>query len=121
MDVFRLTPSKFLTQEEIDASNQVHFDILNVQNQPHIEWPQNFVVAKAYVAQLDRSGALSAARLTALKTALAKAEHSSSKDTKELQAMAGALEKDAASSKSPADANRMKALAAILRKNAGKA
>lgn len=121
VDVFRLTPSKFLTQEEIDASNQVHFDILNVQNQPHIEWPQNFVVAKAYVAQLDRSGALSAARLTALKTALAKAEHSSSKDTKELQAMAGALEKDAASSKSPADANRMKALAAILRKNAGKA
>jgi hypothetical protein len=120
VDVFKLVPTKFLTQEEIDASNQVHYDTLNVQNQPHIEWPQNFVVAKAYVAQLDRGHALPAARLTALKSAITKAEGSGAKDAKELQSMAGALEKDAASSKSPADANRMKALAAILRKNAGK-
>ncbi len=34
VDVFKLMPSKFLTQNEIDASNQVHFDELNVQNQP---------------------------------------------------------------------------------------
>jgi hypothetical protein len=33
VDVFRLTPSKFLTQEEIDASNQVHMDLLNVLSQ----------------------------------------------------------------------------------------
>ncbi len=60
VDVFRMTPSKFLTQEEIDASNQVHFDILNVQSQPKIVWPQNLIVGKAYVAQLERSGALAA-------------------------------------------------------------
>lgn len=46
VNVFRLTPSKFLTQEEIDASNQVHLDILNVQSQPKIVWPQNLISAK---------------------------------------------------------------------------
>ncbi|HTQ96072.1 MAG TPA: hypothetical protein VMH89_04665, partial [Candidatus Acidoferrum sp.] len=34
VDVFKLLPSKFLTQREIDAANQVHYDELNVQNQP---------------------------------------------------------------------------------------
>ena len=67
VDVFKLVPNKFLTQNEIDAANQVHFDELNVQNQPKIVWPQNLIVAKAYVAQLERSGALGAARLAALK------------------------------------------------------
>ena len=36
VDVFKLVPSKFLTQNEIDAANQVHFDELNVQNQPKL-------------------------------------------------------------------------------------
>ena len=45
-------PSKFITQNEIDAANQVHFDELNVQNQPKITWPANFVVARAYIDQL---------------------------------------------------------------------
>ena len=74
VDVFRLVPSKFLTQNEIDASNQVHFDELNVQNQPKIVWPQNLIVGKAYVAQLERSGALAAPRIASLKAAIAKVE-----------------------------------------------
>ncbi|HLK69565.1 MAG TPA: hypothetical protein VKU19_39315 [Bryobacteraceae bacterium] len=117
VDVFRLTPSKFLTQEEIDASNQVHFDILNVQSQPKIEWPQNLTVGKAYVAQLERSGALGAARIASLKEAIAKVEKpgSSRKDTAELQAMGNALDKDAANAKSATDAGRMRALAAIMK------
>jgi hypothetical protein len=117
VDVFRLTPSKFLTQEEIDASNQVHFDILNVQSQPQIVWPQNLIVGKAYVVQLERSGALPAPRLTSLKAAIAKIEKpgASRKDTADLQAMGTALDKDAATAKSAADAGRMRALAAILK------
>ena len=58
VDVFKLVPSKFLTQNEIDAANQVHFDELNVQNQPKFTWPSNFVVARAYIDQLARSDAL---------------------------------------------------------------
>lgn len=120
VDVFKLIPSKFLSQEEIDASNQVHFDILNVQNQPHIEWPHNLVVAKAYVVQLDRSNALAPARMTALKTAIAKVESpgATRKDSADLSAMATSLDKDAGSAKTTADANRMHALAAILREKA---
>ena len=117
VDVFRLAPSKFLTQEEIDASNQVHFDILNVQSQPKIVWPQNLIVGKAYVAQLERSGALAAARIASLKAAIAKVEKpgASRKDSADLQSMGDALDKDAASAKSATDAGRMRALAAILK------
>ncbi len=61
VDVFKLVPNKFITQNEIDAANQVHFDELNVQNQPKITWPSNFVVARAYLDQLARSSALGAA------------------------------------------------------------
>jgi hypothetical protein len=119
VDVFRLTPSKFLTQEEIDASNQVHMDILNVQSQPKIVWPQNLIVGKAYVAQLERSGALTAPRTASLKAAIAKVEKpgASRKDTAELKTMGESLDKDAAKAKSPADTNRMHALAAILKAN----
>jgi hypothetical protein len=120
VDVFRMMPSKFISQEEIDAANQVHFDILNVQSQPKVVWPQNLIVAKAYVAQLDRSGALAPTRISALKTGIAKVEAAGStrKDASDLQSMAGALEKDAAKAKTPADAGRMNALAAILKKSA---
>ena len=116
VDVFRMTPSKFLTQEEIDAANQVHLDILNVQSQPKIEWPKNLIVGKAYVAQLERDNAVPAARMTALKAAIAKVERpgASKKDTSDLKSMGSALQKGAASAKSPADATRMKALAEIL-------
>jgi hypothetical protein len=119
VDVFRLVPSKFLTQEEIDASNQVHFDILNVQSQPKIVWPQNLIVGKAYVAQLERSGALAAPRLASLKAAIAKVEKpgASRKDSADLKSIGETLDKDAAKAKSPADGVRMHALAAILKQN----
>ncbi len=113
VDVLRLVPNKFLTQNEIDASNQIHFDELNVQNQPHIEWPKNFIVAKAYLDQLARGNSVSAQRITAMNAAVAKAESSS--DRKELKTMAASLEKDAAKAKTVADTNRMKALAAIFK------
>ncbi len=119
VDVFRLAPSKFLTQEEIDASNQVHFDILNVQSQPKIVWPQNLIVGKAYVAQLERSGALTAVRMASLKAAIAKVEKpgSSRKDSADLAAIGSALDKDAANVKSATDAGRMRALAAIMKQH----
>jgi hypothetical protein len=122
VDIFKMTPSKFITQEEIDAANQVHYDELNVQNQPKIVWPQNFVVARAYIAQLDRSGALKASQTAALKAAIAKVEQpgASHKDGALLTAMALSFEKDAASAKNAADGARFKALAEILKKNAAK-
>jgi len=117
VDVLKFVPNKFLTQNEIDAANQVHYDELNVQNQPKITWPQNLVVAKAYVDQLARSGALAPDRISALKDAMAKVEapRSSRADAQKLVAMAGELEKDAAG-KSATDGDRMRAMAGIFRK-----
>ena len=117
VDVFKLAPSKFITQNEIDAANQVHFDELNVQNQPKITWPANFVVARAYIDQLSRSGALAPQRIAALNAAIAEVEASRSegKGAADLKAMAVILDKDAGAAKTPADAERMRALAAIIK------
>ena len=90
-----------------------------IQNQPKITWPANFIVARAYIDQLNRSSALAPQRITALNGAIAKVEASRSnrKDVDQLQAMAGSLDKDAAQAKTPADAERMRALAAIIKKS----
>jgi len=117
VDVFKLVPNKNITQNEIDASNQVHFDELNVQNQPKIVWPQNLVVAKAYVDQLARGTSVTAQRIEAINAAIAKVEASGTdkKAVAELKSIGASLDRDAAAAKTPADAGRMKALAAIIR------
>ncbi|HUA83853.1 MAG TPA: hypothetical protein VMB85_08330 [Bryobacteraceae bacterium] len=105
VDVFRLTPSKFLTQNEIDAANQVHFDELNVQDQPHFTWPKNFVVGRAYLDQLARSEALPATQIESIRSAM--------DSRRNLESLASMLNQSAASAQ-PADASRMRALAEIL-------
>jgi hypothetical protein len=117
VDVFKLVPSKFLTQNEIDASNQVHFDELNVQNQPKIVWPQSFVVAHAYLDQLARGSSMTAERIAALNAAIARVEATPSNKTavSQLKTMGLAVDKDAATAKTPADADRMRAIAAIIK------
>ena len=116
LDVFELTPTKFLTQNEIDAAKTVRVDELNVQNQQKLEWPAKLVVAKAYVDQLSRSQALPADKITALQKAIQSAEnsHMSQAALRNLKGMASQLQNDAGSAKSQSDAARLKALAEIL-------
>jgi hypothetical protein len=118
LDVFELTPTKFLTQNEIDAAKIVHVNELNVQNQQKIEWPAKLVVAKAYVDQLNRSQALPADQLAALQKNITSAESSrmSGRSLRKLKAMAPSFEKSAATAKTPADAARLHALAEVLAK-----
>jgi hypothetical protein len=117
LDVFELTPTKFLTQNEIDAAKAVRVSELNVQNQQKIEWPAQLVVAKAYVDQLSRSQALPADRIVALQKAIQSAESSHMNKGKlgKLNKMAPSLEKSAITAKTPADAARLHALADILK------
>jgi hypothetical protein len=117
LDTFELTPTQFLTQNEIDAAKSVRVDYLNVQNQQKIEWPSNLVVAKAYVDQLERSQALPADKIASLRKAIAAAEASKLNKGKvaKLGAFAPSLEKSATAAKSPADAQRLQSLAAILK------
>ena len=117
LDVFELTPTKFLSQNEIDAAKTVRFAEQNVQNQQKIEWPAKLVVAKAYVDQLSRSQALPATRIADLQKAMQTAEtsHMSKSQTAKLKGMAPWLEKSAATAKTPADSMRMHALADVLK------
>jgi hypothetical protein len=116
LDVFELTPTKFLTQNEINAAKSVHVTELNVQNQQKIEWPANLAVAKAYLDQLSRSQALPTDEIAALQKAIHNAESSHvSKDAlAELKRLVPSLQKDADQAKDHMDSTRLRALAEIL-------
>ena len=120
LDIFELTPTKHLTQNEIDAAKAVRVAELNVQNQERIEWPRTLVVAKAYVDQLERSQALPADRIAALRQAIQNAEGSGmkQKELAKLKSLASSLEKSAAGTKSAADSTRLQALAEVLKQPA---
>jgi hypothetical protein len=117
LDVFRLTPTKFLTQNEIDAAKTIQVTELNVQDQQKLEWPAKLVVAKAYVDQLSRSQALPASQIAQLQKAIRSADGSplSKNRIAKLKRIAPALEKSAATAKTPADSMRMRALADVLK------
>jgi hypothetical protein len=117
LDVFELTPTKFLTQDEIDAAKTVRVSELNVQDQQKIDWPAQLVIAKAYLDQLERSEALPAERIATLRAAIEAAEtsHMSKSDLAKLKRMASSLDKSANTAKSPADSKRLQALADILK------
>jgi hypothetical protein len=114
LDIFELTPTKNLTQNEIDAAKAVRVAELNVQNQEKIEWPRQLVVAKAYIDQLERSQALPSDQIAALRQAIQKAE--SSRKLEKLRSLAPSLEKSALQAKGAADSDRLKALAEIMRR-----
>ena len=110
LDVFKLTPTKDITQHEIDAASQIHLPEFNAQAPTKIVYPANFVTARAYVDQLARTNALTGDKATAIRTAMEK------KNAKALKTFAATLEKGAATAATPADASRMTLLAEILKK-----
>jgi hypothetical protein len=113
LDVLELQPSAQLTQNEIDAAKLVKLAYQNVQDQQRLTWPATFVVARAYLDQLDRSRGLAADRIGAARSILASAERRS-RDARRsmLTTLATDLERNAASG---ADAARVRTLAAVIR------
>jgi len=77
LDIFELTPSAFLSKNEIDAATSVKLDYLNTQGQPMFVWPPTFALARAFVDQLERSQGLSADRIAAVRRQLTDAERAS--------------------------------------------
>ena len=57
IDIFSLTPSEYLSQNEIDAAMMIRNEELNTQEQQKIVWPAAMPVARAYLDQLTRSKA----------------------------------------------------------------
>jgi hypothetical protein len=120
LDIFELSSSKFLTQNEIDAAKTVRVSELNVQNQQRIEWPAQLVVAKAYLDQLERSQALPADQIAAVRNAIQSAESSqlNRRDLAKLRGFVRSLKESARTTKSAIDSKRLQALAEILQRPA---
>ena len=113
LDVLELTPSEFLSQNEIDAAKTVKADFLNPQGQPKFVWPASFSLSRAYVDQLERSKGLGAARLATIRTALTTAEKQSAAARRAtLTRLAASLDADA---KKSADAAKVGTLAKSVR------
>ena len=74
LDIFALTPSPFLTQNEIDAAKTVPYDYLNTQGQQQMVWPPSFALAGAYLDQLARIGDLPAERIARVRRGLVSAQ-----------------------------------------------
>ena len=74
LDVLKLLPSIYLSQNEIDAATLVTVETLNAQQQQSIEWPNRPSVARAYLDQLDRSKAIPVNRSDTLKNVLDRIE-----------------------------------------------
>ncbi len=112
LDIFELTPSAWVSQNEIDAAKTVVFDYLNAQGQPKLVWPPSFAMARAFVDQLERSNGLPATRISATRESLRTAERANSAARAlALTQMATQLGTETASSP---DAGKVRMLASAL-------
>jgi hypothetical protein len=117
LDIFELTPSAFLSQNEIDAAKTVVLDHFNAQGQPKLVWPPSFALARAYLDQLERSNCLGRARVAAVRDGLAAAERASGAQRRDtLVQIASQLDGDARTS---CDSPRVQKLAAAAQDLAG--
>ena len=118
LDIFELGPTRFLTQNEIDAAKTVRVAELNVQNQQKIEWPAQLVVAKAYLDQLERSQGMPADQIAALRKAIEKAESSrlNPRELARLRSFTWSLKKSARTTRIAVDSKRLQELAEILQR-----
>jgi hypothetical protein len=121
IDVFSLTPSEYLSQNEIDAAMMIRTEELNTQQQTKVVWPPSTAVARAYVDQLGRSHGIQPERARAVKAALDRAdgirtgkERGATAALDQLDALATQLESDAGAA-AGRDAARLKSLAATIK------
>lgn len=113
LDIFELTPNPLLTRNEIEAANTVTFEYLNPQGQPKFTWPTTFVLAKAYVDQLDRNDTLGDEDLTDIRTRIAAAEKTNGSERSDLLTnLADRLEGEASATN---DSEKVEKLAQTLR------
>lgn len=113
LDVLELTPSDYLSANEIAAATLVQHDLNNPQNQMRNTWPAHPVVARAYLDQLVRYGGLVPARSTEIGAAIDAAEAATGPArTAVYKKLAKALASDI---KTASDPVRVKALAAVVR------
>ncbi len=120
LDVLRLLPSEYLSENEIAAASLVAPATVNPQHQQRYDWPSQPVVALAYLDQLRRSNSLDAGQIDAVTGALDLARQALTGDTQADTVTADQLETLAAqvtgsSDSAPErDQSRLQALASAL-------
>jgi hypothetical protein len=126
VDIFKLKPSEYLTQNELDAAMMIRAEEVNTQLQTKINWPAATPIAKAYLDQLARSNAIQPDRARAVRSALDRVdgfrtgkERGAAAALDQLDALAKQLESDAAAA-TGRNADRLKSLAATLKGRAAK-
>jgi len=77
MDIYELVPNGLITENELAAAKTVRMPYWNTQDQQKYVWAPSFVVARAYVDQLERSKGLTADMLASTRAALQNAERAS--------------------------------------------
>ncbi|MTI88956.1 MAG: hypothetical protein FH748_13430 [Balneolaceae bacterium] len=120
LDIFKLKPNAYISENEIAAANAVKLDYLNAQGQPKFKWADTYTVARAYVDQLERNSAMDDNGILALRKGLFNAEHAEMLSDEEttyreneiLQSLAGILDSEANSSDY---GDKMRTLAKTLR------
>jgi hypothetical protein len=117
LDIFEMIPSEFITQNEIDAANTVVLEYFNPQGQPKFVWPASKPLVRAYLDQLERNRELDMVSITALRSALARAE--SMNGTRQREALRTlASEAEALASRS-SNSRKVTEVARVLRELAG--
>jgi hypothetical protein len=112
LDIFELTPSAFVSRNEIEAAKSVRLDYFNVQGQTKLVWPATFSLARAYLDQLERSKGLAAGQIAAAREALAEAEKASDSERGErLMQLAASLEAE----EGARDSAKVRTLAGVLK------
>ncbi len=123
LDIFKLKPSEFLSQNEITAATLAHVDTFNPQEQMRVSWPATAVIGRAYLDQLARSNALPTGRASAVRSALDRADNMTPRSAKasetaqQLEGLATELQ-SAESSASTANKARLHALGALIKTRA---
>jgi len=118
IDVFRLVPSEHLSEAEIAAAELVRAEQVNPQHQDRFEWPAAVPVARAYLDQMVRSGRIAEARAAEARGVLDRAARGQA-PASDLTQLASRLEADAAAARagtSNADAERLAAMADVVRR-----
>lgn len=67
LDIFELTPSEYITANEIAAANTVVMQYKNAQGQPKYSWPASEALALAYLDQLERNREMDMATINSMR------------------------------------------------------
>jgi hypothetical protein len=114
LDIFQLTPSAYLSQNEIDAAKLVRLDHFNAQEQPRLVWPASLVVARAYLDQLVRGNGIAPERAASVARDLSAADALTGQQrSAALAQIATQLDGDA---RGAADAAKVRMMAAAVRR-----